>query len=777
MGEIGQGRIGTRMTNPREVESLLAHAMSAHQAGQLRNAQRSYRAVLKKAPKHPVALHFLGISKIQEGQADKGIELVREALRLKPDYVEAHYNLARAMQALGRLDQAAVHYGKVLDANSNNADAQNNLGAVFLEQKRFVEAIMHFEKSLAIDGNNPQSHSNIAVALSELGQHDLAITHLEKSLAIDPNNVEVLCNLGNALEKSNRYDEALAIYDKATLLWPNHADANCGRGNVLANMGRIQDAFAAFDKALALKSDLAEAWLGRGNIFSGINFNEALAAYGEALKIKPQLAEAWQGRGLIYEAFAHYQDAVAAYDRALACRPDIKYTQGQRLFAKMRNWDWSEVQTETSRLLAELRGDLPVARPFVMLALSSSAADQQACSQQFVRQAHPASKRPFWRGQRYSHDRIRVAYLSADFREHAVSRLIAGMFEHHDRARFETAAISFGADDGSAMRSRLVKAVDYFVDVRTKSDREIAALIHSMEIDIAIDLMGFTTGARFNVFAMRPAPVQVNYLGYPGTLGASYVDYIIADELVIPRDQQPFYTEKVAYLPHTYQVNDVARPIPDASPLRQAVGLPETGFVFCNFNNSYKITPVLFDIWMRLLKQIDGSVLWLLENSPSGVENLRREALQRGVAPGRLIFAPRTSLEDHLARQQLADLFLDTLPYNAHTTASEALWVGLPVLTCLGSTFAGRVAASLLTAVGLPEQVVHSLRDYEDRALALASTPTLLASIKSSLAQNRTAHSLFDTARFTRDIEALYIAMWQRSQDGQVPIALSVGGR
>jgi len=763
------------MANPLEVESLLAQAMSAHQAGQLRNAQVSYRAVLKKAPKHPVALHFLGISKIQEGHADKGIELVREALRLKPDYVEAHYNLARAMQALGRLDQAAMHYGKVLEANPNNTDAQNNLGAVLLEQKRFVEAIVHFEKSLAINGNNSQSHSNIGVALSELGQHDLAITHLEQSLAIVPNNVEVLCNLGNALEKSNRYDEALAIYDKATLLSPAHADANCGRGNVLANMGRIQDAFAAFDKALTLKSDLAEAWLGRGNIFSGINLNEALAAYGEALKIKPQLAEAWQGSGLIYEGLTRYQDAVAAYDRALACKPDIKYTQGQRLFAKMRNWDWSDVQTETSRLLAELRGGHPVARPFVMLALSSSAADQQACSQQYVRQAHPASKRPFWRGERYSHDRIRVAYLSSDFREHAVSRLIAGMLEHHDRARFETAAISFGADDGSAMRSRLVKAVDHFVDVRTKSDREIAALIHSMEIDIAIDLMGFTTGARFNVFAMRPAPVQVNYLGYPGTLGARYVDYIIADELIIPRDQHVFYTEKVAYLPHTYQANDVARPIPDGSPSRQALGLPQTGFVFCNFNNSYKITPILFDIWMRLLKQIDGSVLWLLENSPSGVENLKREAQQRGVAPGRLIFAPRTSLEDHLARQRLADLFLDTLPYNAHTTASEALWVGLPVLTCLGSTFAGRVAASLLTAVGLPEQIVYSLRDYEDRALTLASEPALLASIKSRLGQNRATHPLFDTARFTRDIEALYTTMWQGSHEGQFPIVLPVG--
>jgi len=755
------------MAKVHDIDALLADALAAHQVGQLRNAQISYRAVLKKVPKHPVALHFLGISKIQDGQTDKGIDLVREALSVKPDYVEAHYNLARALQTIGRLDEAAIHYNKVLAVSPNNADAQNNFGAILLEQKRFDEAIKHFEKSLAINRTNPQSHSNIGIALSELRRYDLAITRFEQSLAIDPNNAEVVCNLANALEKSNRFKKALAIYDRATLRWPTNADLSCGRGNVLARMGRLHDALTTFDKALALKPDLAEAWLGRGNILSGINLNEALAAYGEALKIKPHLAEAWQGRGLVYEGLARYDDAVAAYDRAMACRPDIKYTQGQRLFAKMRNWDWSGLQSETSHLLSEAKAGNPVARPFILLNLPSTAADQQTYAQQYVSEVHPESERPLWQGERYSHDRIRIAYLSADFREHAVSQLIAGVLDHHDRARFETSAISFGVDDGSAMRSRLAEAVDHFIDVRTKSDWEIARLIRDMEIDIAVDLMGFTTGARFNVFGMRPAPVQVNYLGYPGTLGARYIDYIIADKLVIPSDQRQFYTEKVAYLPHSYQANDVARPIPRTIPSRQALGLPESGFLFCNFNNSYKITPDLFDIWMRLLRQLDGSVLWLLEGSSSSLENLRREAQQRGIAPGRLIFAPRTGLEGHLARQCVADLFLDTLPYNGHTTASEALWVGLPILTCLGSTFAGRVAASLLTAVGLPEQIVYSLRDYEDRALAIAQDPTLLASIKSRLAQNRATSPLFDTARFTHDIESLYVAMWQRYLDGQ----------
>jgi predicted O-linked N-acetylglucosamine transferase (SPINDLY family) len=404
--------------------------------------------------------------------------------------------------------------------------------------------------------------------------------------------------------------------------------------------------------------------------------------------------------------------------------------------------------------------------------LSQSPAEQHPYTQQYVNREYPPSKKPLWQGERYSHDRIRVAYVTADFREHATSRLLAGVFEHHDKARFKTVAISFGLDDGSAMRSRLTKAFDQFIDVRAMSDMEIAMLIRDLEIDIAVDLMGFTSGERFNVFARRPAPVQINYLAYPGSLGASYIDYIIADEIVIPRDQRQFYTEKVAYLPHSYQANDAARFFPGITPARQAVGLPETGFVFCNFNNSYKITPDVFDVWMRLLQRVDGSVLWLLERTLSASEHLRSEAERRGVSPQRVIFAPHTRLEDHLTRQRLADVFLDTLPCNAHTTASEALWVGLPVLTCIGSTFVGRVAASLLTAIGLPEQIVYSMRDYEDRALQLARDPALLATVKSKLAQNRVKLPLFDTARFTRDIEALYIAMSQRSQKRWPPTEL-----
>jgi len=350
---------------------------------------------------------------------------------------------------------------------------------------------------------------------------------------------------------------------------------------------------------------------------------------------------------------------------------------------------------------------------------------------------------------------------------------MAALFEQHDRSRFETIAVSLGADDRSAMRSRLKGAFDRFIDVRQHSDREVVKLMREMEIDIAVDRNGFTTGGRPGIFSLRAAPIQVNYLAYPGTIGAEHIDYLIADETVVPREHQRFYTEKVVYLPDSYLVNDSRRHIAERTPTRMEVGLPERGFVFCAFNNHYKITPRIFDLWMRLLRQVEGSVLWLLEGNATAQRNLRREAAARDIDPDRLILAPRIAPEDHLARHRLADLFLDTLPYNAHTTACDALWAGLPVLTSIGTAFPGRVAASLLRAIGLPQLITYSLEEYESRTLGLARDPVQLHEIRQSLARHRTDRPLFDTNRFRRHIEAAYIEMWERHQRGKPPAAFA----
>ncbi len=544
---------------------------------------------------------------------------------------------------------------------------------------------------------------------------------------------------------------------------------------MLSALKRHTEALASYDRALALKPDFAEALNNRAGTLLLLNRHEqALASCEAALAIKPAFAEALHNRGTALSRLGRHEAAIEAFRRALDLNGGLGFAKGALLHSSMHCCDWRTYEDESARVIADVQAGDRAVEPFVFLGISDAAQDQLHCAQTWVREQCPPSLTALWTGERYRHDRIRLAYVSTDFREHPMGHLMAGLFEHHDRARFETLAVSLGPDDSSAARTRIEGAFEQFIDVREHSDREVAQLLREREIDIAVDLNGFTTGARPGIFALRPAPVQVNYLGYPGTMGADYIDYLVADKTVIPRELQGCYTEKVVYLPDTYQVNDATRRISERTPTRTEAGLPDRGFVFCSFNNNYKITPAIFGIWMRLLRETPGSVLWLIEGNSAAQINLRREAKERGIAPERLVFAPRVKLEDHLARHRLADLFLDTLPYNAHTTASDALWAGLPVLTCMGTTFAGRVAASLLHAVGLGDLVTHSLAEYESRAFELATDASLLAEAKRRLARNRESYPLFDTDRYRRHIEAAYTQMWERSQSGEPPSGFAV---
>jgi protein O-GlcNAc transferase len=488
----------------------------------------------------------------------------------------------------------------------------------------------------------------------------------------------------------------------------------------------------------------------------------------------PGLSDALYGRGNALYDLKRYDEAIASYEKALAISPEFEYAAGMLANTRMHCCDWRACEEESERLAADIRAGKSRIYPFAYLGISDSPQDQLLCSRIWVRDRYSPSPAPIWKGERYRHDRIRLAYLSADFHEHATAYLMAGLFEAHDRARFETIAVSFGPDSNDAMRARLVAAFDRFIDVRLQSDREVAALMRELEIDIAVDLKGYTGDARAGILSHRAAPVQVNYLGYPGTMGANFIDYIIADRIVIPEEHRGCYTEKAVYLPDTYQVNDSKRVVAARTPTRSAAGLPEHGFVFCSFNNANKIRPMVFDAWMRLLGKVEDSVLWLLASNAAAPRNLRKEAAHRGIAPERLIFAPTVTLEDHLARHRVADLFLDTLPYNAHTSASDALWAGLPVLTCMGTAFAGRVAASLLNAIGLNQLIAKSLEEYEALALELATNRSLLADIGSKLADNRDICPLFDTDRFRRHMEAAYMRMWKQCRQGEPPESYAV---
>jgi len=722
-------------------QRLFAEAVASLQGGRLSEAEQAFRKVLRKQPDHPGALNLLGI----------------------------------LLTKLGRFAEAEPHIRRATVVTAGSDATFYNHGLVLKSLDRPVEALDAFSRALAINAQVAETWNNRGTVLNGLGRYDEAIDDFDRATSLKPGYAEAFCNKGNPLIQSRRYGDALAAFDMALQLNPDLAEAWQGRGDVLAALGRHEDAIAAFAKATSLKPDYPEAYCNAAKSLAQMGRqDDAFAALDAALKLRPDLAEAWKARGTLLASLRRYDEAIIAFEAALKADPDIAYVLGDLLHAKAHVCDWQGTTEGWSKVVHALKNGARISPPFALLASPASPADQLKCSTIYAADRFPPSTAQLWRGDRAPHDRLRIAYLSADFRDHAFPHLAAGMWEQHDRSRFETVAISYGVDDGSAMRARLMRAFERFIDVRHKPDPEIARLVREMEIDIAVDLTGYTAGMRANVLVQHPAPLQLSYVGYPGTMGAEFIDYIVADRIVIPPEHQKFYSEQIAYLPPSYLVTDGSHRIADVTPTRAEAGLPEHGFVFCSFNNSFKITPEIFDLWMRLLRYVDGSVLWLLGANASCVENLRLEATARGVAPDRVVFAPRIAVAEHLARHRLADLFLDTIYYGAHTTASDALFAGLPVLTCLGSTFTGRVAASLLDAVGLPELITGSLAEYETTAMELARDRERLAALRDKLMRQSSRFPLFNTELFTRHLEAAYQTMWGRHQRGEPPRTFSI---
>jgi len=614
------------------------------------------------------------------------------------------------------------------------------LGDSLFYQDRFAEAAVPLRQVSQQSAVRGVGH-RLGYCHFALGDFRNAETALRREVELYPDLVNAHNLLGIVLIRQSRPEEALSVFRTALAVDPQSAEANNNLGNTLAELGRDEEAIPFLEKVVGLN---------------------------------PGLAAARYNLGIAFHNLKRHDEAIAGFRGALDLAPGLTYALGNLIRNETAICRWADLDEHVRTLRERLGQGTTVEDPFTVVAVSDSLREQRDCAEAYLKDRLPVSPQPLWQGIRHRHEKIRLAYLSSDFHAHATAFLIAGLLEHHDRSKFEVFAVSFGPDDRSDTRRRLIEGVDRFIDVRAQDDAQAAQLVHGLEADIAIDLKGHTHGARPGILARRPAPVQVSYLGFPGTTGADFIDYVVADRFVLPEEHQSFYSEKVVYLPDTYQVNDAARRISDAVPTRAQAGLPPQGFVFCCFNNSFKITPQVFDIWMRLLAKIPGSVLWLLEDNRPAMQNLRTEAQARGVAPERLVFAPRIALGEHLARHRVADLFLDTLPYNAHTTASDALWAGLPVLTCAGSAFAGRVAGSLLHAVGLPELVTGDLSAYEALALQLARDGSLLGALRAKLARNRLTHALFDTDRFRRHIESAYVTMWEISRRGERPRAFTV---
>ena len=700
---------------------------------------------------------------------DEALASYDKAIALKPDHAEFYYNRGNVLTDLARLEDAVESYDKAIALNPEHAGAYNNRGTVLKELNRLDEALTSFDRAITLKPDHAEACNNRGLVLNALQRFDEALASHDKAIALRSDNADAHNDRGAALKELKRFDEAVASFDRAITLKPHHAEAWNNRGNALSEVRRVDEALASYDRAIALNPDDADAYNNRGAALKELKrLDEAVASYDKAIALRPDHAAVYDNRGYALKELRRLDEAVASFDKALALEPDRAGLEGMRLHTKLHICDWGNFDNECAHLTSSVKDGKTNTQPWVLLGISPSADAQLRCAGLWVAKNFLSSQEPVWNGEKYSHDRLRVAYVSADFHQHATSYLMAGMFECHDKSRFEVSAISIGPHDTSEMRQRLTDSFESFLDAGTLSDEEIASYIRTREIDLLIDLKGFTQDARPDIFARRPAPVQVSYLGYPGTMGAGFIDYLMADRTIIPDESRKFYSEKIALLPDSYQVNDRNRAISDRAFSRSDCGLPPQGFVFCCFNNNYKILPRMFDGWMRILRQVDGSVLWLLEDNASAVRNLRTEAVARGVSADRLVFAERMPLSEHLARHRLADLLLDTLPCNAHTTASDALWAGLPVLTCLGETFAGRVAASLLNAIGLPE-LVTTPESYERTAIDFARNPDKLAAVKRKLSANRLTAPLFDTALTTRHIEAAYTAMHERHLAGLAP--------
>jgi predicted O-linked N-acetylglucosamine transferase (SPINDLY family) len=727
--------------NMPDPEKTFRSAVAAHRAGDLSAAERLYKRVLKAMPEQLDTLNAL-----------------------------AHLERKR-----GRLQDAYAWFDRAVKLNPRSSGLLTSRGNVLLELGRPEAALQDYDKALAIDPSALMALINRGSALAKMGRSAEALASYDKALDLKPSFAPALYNRANLLFELNRSEEALQSYRYAIAAAPDYAEALNNMSECLAKLGRFEEALQSLDRALTIRPNHPPTLNNRATVLRFLGrYEEALQSLETAVAIEPKYPEALGNRAAVFSRLGRYEEAAASFRQALLLDPQHEYALGDLVYAELQFCDWGAHAASVDRLRELVRSSKRVAQPFVGAAILVSPEEQQLCAEIWVADRCPPASAPLWHGERYRHPQIRVAYLSTDFREHPVAFAIAELLERHDRTRFHTIGISCRPAPESEIGARLQRAFDTFFSMGDKSDLEVGTLLREREVDIAVDLNGHTDGARPQILALRAAPIQVIYLGYPGTMGAPYVDYILADGVVIPAEHERYYSEKVVRLPDSYLPLDSTRKFPTRRPTRREAGLPEAGFVFCGFGGSPKIRPAVFDVWMRLLGKVTGSVLWLSRASPAAIANLRSEAAKRGIDPDRLVFAPRVSMDEHLARHRLADLFLDTSPYNAHTTAADALWSGLPVLTCIGSAFAGRVAASILHAAGLPELVTNSLDEYERRALELATMPALLNNTRAKLEGNRTTQPLFDTDRLRRHVESAYLTMWDKYQHGAPPAGFAV---
>jgi protein O-GlcNAc transferase len=736
-------------------------------------ALASYEKALALNPADAFAYCNRGTLLRQLGRSDEALGSYAQAIAANPNFPEAYFNRGTLLKELRRFDESLASYGKAIEIAPGFALAHFRRGALLQEMKQSAAALTSYDKAIELAPGLAEAYSYRGALLQEMRQSDAALASYNKAIELAPHFAEAYYNRGALHQEAKRTDAALADYEKAIELVPHFAEAHSNRGALLYSRRQYDAALASYNKAIELVPNYADALLNRGILLRELGRTDAIDSLDRAIILMPDNAEAHYARGEALMQMNRREDAIESYNRVLALQPNFRSALGKRRYVKMFLCDWRDLQADIESITAGILADKPVTAPLPPTALVDRPALHHRAAKLWVREECPPDGSLGVIPKRLRGDKLRIGYFSADFRNHPVARLTAELFETHDRSRFEITAFAFGPESSDDMRKRLEQAFDRFVDVRNRSDAQVASLARELGIDIAVDLGGFTEYSRPKIFALRAAPIQLSYIGYLGTMGAPYMDYLIADTTIIPSQSQADYSEKIIYLP-CFQVNDSQRKISERTFSREELGLPPKGFVFSCFNTLYKLQPATFETWMRILNRVQGSALLIYSDNANAERNLLMAAEARGIQSGRLVFAKRLPPEDYLARFRAMDLFLDTWPYNAGTTASDALWAGLPVLTYAGQSFASRGAASLLNAVDLPEMITASPQQYEDLAVELATQPERLARIRRKLVDDGHKARLFDTPAFTRHLETAYSRIWQRYQSDLPPDHIDV---
>ena len=719
--------------NP-QIAYLLNLSIQQIQSGRFGDAERSLKQVLKMQPKNADALCFLSVVSAHKLDYLEALTLINKAIEASPKFALAYSNKGNILKELGRYEEAIISLDKAIQLDTKFVEAYNNKGNVLQAIGKYEEAIFNYDKAISLDSNFAQAQNN----------------------------------KGNAFERLHRFAEALDCYTKALAANPNYAEAYSNRGLVFFKLKQYSEALSEFDKAIAVNPMLSEGWAQKGELLHELEyFSEAIAHFDRALEINPKFAEAWADKAAANGAMKNYEDSLSSYEHAFSLKSTLNYLLGDYVHTKMFICDWSGIEARLAELQNRIISGDRAGSPFKVISAFDSPKLNFLSAKSWVDDKFPASKEPA-AFEKNKHRKIKVGYFSADFINHPVAILTSELFELHDRNRFEVYGFSLARPNSEdQVQNRLRNAFDELIDIKGTSTQEVVRMARGMELDIAVDLGGHTLNAPTQIMACRVAPIQVNYLGYTGTMGADYIDYIIADKILIPADGREFYSEKVIYLPDSYMVDDSSRLPSSRIFTRRECGLPEEGFVFCCFNNSYKFNQKMLKSWVKILNATPKSIIWISENTEIFRKNLIAEFEKMGINGSRIIFAKRIDpMADHLARYKLADLFLDTNPYNAHTTAVDALKAGIPVLTLLGNVFAGRVAASLLSAIGLPDLIVDSLEEYEALAIDLANNPQKIQYFKNKLFENQNKEPLFNTKLYVKNIEAAYIEIHRRYLEG-----------